>query len=573
MAVHRKAQEDVLARSRGAIPVLEVPRYEEYCLARSRPGQYFLCGWVGATCNQYSPSSAAAGNDGFTLVNLANDVAASGTQITAGGLSAEAPAAEKPTAGLGTVTLGRRLEMLTRTDADPSSAATGGSPVLIDSYELHAPAEAAPPLCIRGSGWFQSYLIFGGPGAGKTYLYTRLLAQVLSAPAATPPGALILDPKGVLQSRVRQLARDIGRSDDLTVIDGRNSDTGSAVNLLGCSALRPRDLGRVVSEVVLAEAGALADGWQVFVSDLLESATVLIHAEQGLVTPAMLAGDLLQRDAAGDRLIVARARRLFGDPRPEVQEAVQRLTSYFGEHTEERVRQFVRQVIEQTIGELKNERWASLSDPAGLNIYDEMVSGRRILLLSIGQASPAFQRCLCSLVKALFQQTVLATEIPEGNDEQFRVLACDEYAQVATEGTSGLVSDSAFFSLSREYHCLSLLALQSAATGRSRFPGHLRDRWDAILGNIGAKIFMRLNDVETAQLASEHVGDRQILVPLDAISSGSTERGVTHNLATAQRRAVPHWVLTQVLRTGQALAIGTLDGGRTVGWNFFEVDS
>jgi hypothetical protein len=43
---------------------------------------------------------------------------------------------------------------------------------------------------------------------------------------------------------------------------------------------------------------------------------------------------------------------------------------------------------------------------------------------------------------------------------------------------------------------MSLLALQSVATGRSRFPASMHDRWDGILGNVMVKMFMRVNDVE-----------------------------------------------------------------------------
>ena len=347
----------------------------------------------------------------------------------------------------------------------------------------------------------------------------------------------------------------------------------SPLNLLGFSGLHPRDLGRLVAEVVLSEAGDLPEGWQIHVGDLIESAMVIIHAQEGVVTLRTLVSDLLTRDTEGRIPLVRRLNDLPSNPNQDVVEATRRLQDFYGEHTTPEQRRFVRQIIQRSLSELKEDRWSSLSDSqSGVAIYDEIVDSGKVLLLSVGQGSPAFQRSLCTLVKAVFQQAVLtrgAEVVRLGGEPKFTLLACDEYAQVATESISGLVSDSRFMSLSREYRCMSLLALQSVATGRSRFGGHLRDRWDAILGNTGAKIFMRLNDVETAELASNLVGRRESEVPMTSQSSGLTESTLTKSATLTERLVVPTWMLTQRLTQGQGLVVGTLDGGRNVGADYF----
>lgn len=576
-AVDRMRQEETQARSRGLLPVVETPRYQEYCAKLSKPGAHHLCRWVDEACASYTASNEVPAPERIDTSRRPESPAQGHRGAENADVGHGTPDTQSDPTDVPVVRLGSPLVLVPRTDAETSSARQAVGAAYVDSYDLQPAAKGSLPVCISGTGWYQSYLLFGGPGAGKTYLYMNMLSQMLAPPGVPPPGALILDPKGALQKKITGLAVACGREDDLVILSRDGAQTSgyrtAAVNLFGCTALAPRDLGRVVAEVVLAEAGELAGGWQVFVSDLLESATVIIHHDNAKrVTPYDLARDLLTTTAEGEPPIAARVRRMLSNPHPDVQDAVQRLQSYYGRHTEQKTRQFVRQVIEQTIGELKSERWKFLSDPEGGNVYEDIVTSGRVMLVSIGQASPAFQRSLCSLVKALFQRTVLAREAPDDSEKRFSILACDEYAQVATEGTSGLVSDSAFFSLSREYHCFSLLALQSAATGRSRFPGHLRDRWDAILGNISAKVFMRLNDVETAQMASEHLGERQVMLPIDSTTSGASQYGVTHTLATTQRRAVPHWVLTQKLTTGQGLVIGTLDGGRSVSHQFFLAD-
>ena len=93
--------------------------------------------------------------------------------------------------------------------------------------------------------------------------------------------------------------------------------------------------------------------------------------------------------------------------------------------------------------------------------------------MSIGNGSAAFQRSLCTLMKAGYQQTVLATLARHGSrrpGDRFSVLACDEYAQVATEGNSGLVSDSSF----EELHAFAQ-AVQDDLSG-SPYPPYLPTR-------------------------------------------------------------------------------------------------
>jgi TraM recognition site of TraD and TraG len=551
----KNEQERDLAQGFGSVIVDAEPRFQPWCRARSTQGDFFLCAWLDGPCDQH--------------VSLAPIAEGERNGVTA----PTSPIFERNALPVERLELGARLALERRRVVEVRKD-RGDRPIIHYSYEL-APEPNGPIVSIDGKGLFQSYLIFGGPGAGKTHLFKRLLSQALSICAPQRVGGLILDPKGLLVDTVRELVENIGRTQDLSVVDGWNLDRGPNVNLLGYSALEPRDLGRLVADVALSEAGDLPDGWQVHVNDLIESAVVLIHAQQGMVTPAVLARDLLTRNDQGVAPIAERADRLFDDTREDVVDAVRRIQDYYT-NTEPGQRRFVRQIIQRSLGEMKDSKWAGISDSSAIaNIYEETIRDGKILLLSVGQGSPAFQRSLCTLVKALFQQAVLA----HGSETLRRtpdrkpnptLLACDEYAQVATESASGLVSDSRFFSLSREYRCMSLLALQSVATGKSRFPGYLRDRWEAILGNVGAKIFMRLNDVETAELASDLVGQREAEVPLNSQSSG-TSKTMTHSSTLTERVILPPWLLTQTLVTGQGVAIGTLDGGSSVGTQFFAV--
>ena len=117
-----------------------------------------------------------------------------------------------------------------------------------------------------------------------------------------------------------------------------------------------------------------------------------------------------------------------------------------------------------------------------------------------------------------------------------------------------------FFSLSREAGCLSLLALQSVATGRSRFSAAMRDRWDGVLGNVTVKFFMRLNDVETAELGSSLAGSQHSFV--EVLSQQQSAQGLTasNSVSMVEHPRVPPWYLTNRMPQGHAFVHGTLDG-------------
>ncbi len=219
----------------------------------------------------------------------------------------------------------------------------------------------------------------------------------------------------------------------------------------------------------------------------------------------------------------------------------------------------MRQIIERSLGELMSKEWQYLSRTK-TPVYSGIIREGQVVSIAVGQSSPAFQRSLSTLTKAIFQQAVLADLAQRPGDTPFFILACDEYAQAITEGETGLVSDSRFFSLSREAGCLSLLALQSVATGRSRFPAAMKDRWDGILGNVTVKFFMRLNDVETAELGSSLAGKQHSAIPVSSTGLAASGSSLNEGVTMLEHPRVPAWFLTNEMEQGFALVHGTLDG-------------
>lgn len=562
-------REDVLAEeteraavTRRTSPRLSVPpRDHDWCAARTRGDVYYFCAWLDDdSCRDFSPAS------GTTADTPASGRAAGPVLPT----DPPPPAADATPVGVATATRVEWTASIGTALADPMRLENHP-----DGFEVEYALDRSTgtDLTLNGNALFQTCLLFGGPGAGKTHLFLRLLRQVLAHEAR--PGCLLLDPKGVLEAWLDRTLREIGREPALVI--SPRATVKPRCNIVDLP-LRPAQVGKLMAEVVAAEAGGIDPGWTILISDLLESgAEVLAHGAGGSLTAARLVSGVLTKKRRTDANPAKRpwdypvraqaeyllqchewGDRLDGD----LLRACLRIVEYY-EATKDEQRRFVRQAIEASFAELLREDWAWLStDVQGPRLYEAVHNEGRVVLVSIGQGSAAFQRSLCTLMKAGYQQTVLAglaAHRDEDTASGHSVLACDEYAQVATEGRSGLVSDSSFFSLSREAGCTALLALQSLATGRSRFEQAMRDRWEGILGNVGLRVFMRLNDMETAKLASEFAGRTKRIITLSSrsLATQGATLGESHQMLDVE--VAPPTLFTNRLARGMAFVHGTVD--------------
>ena len=556
----RQEQLAYASEGRGVAALERRPIQHEWCWAQSktREGLFYFCDWLKGDDPKNCKFFEAM--DGASATGYPPAAAATVSPPAPARADAAAEAAAKPAKWNLPLGAAYRLKPTSISDG-----ALGPGSFYID-YKVED-LDVRP--AIAGEGLAQTYLIFGGPGAGKTYYFKYLLSSLLAHPRR--PGCLLLDPKGALTTWLEGVLKELGRSNDLFLITAGTSE--SAFNVLGRD-LPPKELGRLLSEVVLAGAAGIDEGWAVLVGDLLEAASVVIAAEdREQLTAEFLLKDILYRapfkHADGRREmqypIVYRAQRVAMAKKADLDAriACDRIGEYFSNALEPRQRRFVRQIIERTLAELILPEWRYLSSTGGNDsVYTDIIERGRVVSVAVGQSSPAFQRSMSTLIKSLFQQAVLAhlSKRPAGAHAPFFVLACDEYAQAITEGQTGLVSDSRFFSLSREAGCMSLLALQSVATGRSRFSADMHDRWEGILGNVTVKMFMKVNDVETAQMASDLAGTQHSFVQVASQQQSAQGLSLTDSLTMLEHPRVPPWYLTNRLPRGHAMVHGTLDG-------------
>jgi len=513
----------------------------------------------------------------------------------------------------GTIELGARLELIQAPRVEPTDrfASSGaGSPqnhdtrntreseAIGDALEFRFAEKSTGTLRISDAGLTTSFGIFGAPGSGKTVLLLHLLEQVLGHQRADPErryGALILDPKASLIDDVREMAARAGRADDVIVINTdlllRAPERALDLNVID-TRLDPYELGAIL---VLAGRSAGIDAsdpfWFQEWTNLFASALSVLRADaylrSGIAAPrATTLRELIDSlfDSEGNvRRILALARsvqlRAKGlpsavDPRrsgvpcaPDIRLDVQMLERFYAADYVGTIEAF----ITKAYGMFRRSRLHcySAAAPKGGRLYDDILERGKIVLVSISPGEPALAKTLCTLVKCLFQRTVLSRAQGFTNTVRPVVLACDEYSEIASEVVGQSLGDGQFLALAREYGCMALLATQSVNVLEA---SSLKETWRSVFSNFAAKIYMRLVDNETAEEATKLAGESDWRVYERSKSSGGSGASSSTQRSLKDRKNLPSSILTQVLRRGEAVVIGSLDGGVTTpGTHFLRV--
>lgn len=454
-------------------------------------------------------------------------------------------------------------------------------------------------LRISGSGLTTSFGIFGAPGCGKTVLLLHLLEQVLAHSPDDPSrryGALILDPKAALIDQVTEAVDRAGRRDDLFVINTErlNQKDAKPINVID-SCLDPYELGAIL---VLAGRSAGIDAsdpfWFQEWSNLFASSLSILRTHAALNPTA--SGP---RPVSLRRLLDA----IFDEEDPDadagyprervIQRLARDLSGRIGELRSPQQRdllvdlrqleRFYRQDYVGTIeafatkafGMFRRSRLQCYSDDTARlgapPFYEDIIENGRIVLVSISPSEPVLAKTLCTLVKCLFQRTVLARRdlLASGvitNNTRPLVIACDEYSEIASEVPGQSMGDGQFLALAREYGCMALLATQSVNVLQA---SSLKETWKSVFSNFAAKIYMRLVDNETAEEATKLAGESDWKVLSRGTSLGKDGTSSSSNRELRERKNLPSTVLTQVLKTGQAVVIGSLDGGASLPGTYY----
>jgi len=453
--------------------------------------------------------------------------------------------------------------------------------------------DTSEELYVTDDGLTTSYGIFGSPRSGKTYLLIYLLRQLFSLSADRSDrrfGGLILDPKAELIDEVRAAMTAAKRIDDLVVL---NTDElmrlDNSVNIID-AGLDPAELGRVlVLAAQSAGIGASEPFWFGAWSNLFSAAMqVLDWIGEEVTTLRSLLDSVLRIEGHDEngrperriqrlaRQASQRSERLSEERGTDLQLAVEQIEGFYRQDGDNIAT--VETLIAQAYSGFRQSRWSRYSQrelkiPGGTRsrFYDEIINDGKVVLVSVSSQDPGMAKVLCTLVKILFQQTVLSRSARVRartltNFVRPVLLACDEYSQVASEVPGQPMGDGHFFSLARQNGCMGLIATQSVNVLQA---SSLKENWRSVFSNFGAKIFMRLSDNETADEASKLAGEADWYVT--SLGASQQKDGMTSSRQRElrERKSLPTSVLTQVLVTGQGVFVGSVDGGHSQPGTFF----
>lgn len=447
---------------------------------------------------------------------------------------------------------------------------------------------------IKKAGLTTSYGIFGAPRAGKTHLLMYLLRQLMALNATDPEqkfGALILDPKAALIEDVRAAAAQAGRESDLVVL---NSDElarrGEAVNVIDCT-LDPLELGRMlVLAAQSAGTGASEPFWFGAWTNLFGAAVYLLQwlDTDVLTLQRLLDATLLVETYDKDGRPQREIQRLAADARERLNElpqdrqrdarqAISQVEGFYRQEPDNIAT--VESLITQAYGGFQQSRWSRYSQAAPkirgehrTPFYDQIVDDGKIVLVSVSPSDPGMAKVLCTLVKCLFQMTVVGrlARVRAGTLKNFKrplVLAVDEYSEVASEVPGQPMGDGYFFSVCRQNGCMGLIATQSVNVLQA---SSLKENWKSVFSTFGAKIFMRLADKETIEEAAALVGETDWYLTSTGTSRQKDGSGSSTQKELRERKLTAS-VFTDVMGRREGMIVGSLDGGKTQDVRFVRV--
>jgi hypothetical protein len=469
----------------------------------------------------------------------------------------------------------------------PQLSRPGELPMQRLGYSLE---ENTENIYIDDDGLCLSYGIFGAPGSGKTNLVLHLLRQILSLNNNNQDlkyGALILDPKAALIDDVRSMMDIAGRKNDLVVINTDELNQQGSINVIDVS-LDPYELGKQLVQAAQSAGTATSDPyWILAWGNVFGAALYLLSLDNYTVTLKKLMDSILiQKQDLTDSVrgiqIIARQMKnnlqnLSEGERNDVSLAVNQIENFFSQKNDNI--STIEQLISDAYGPFQRSKYSCFSlniskerAKTSSSFYDKIVDDGKIVLVSLSPSEPILAKTLCTLVKCLFQRSVLSRleRVRTGRLHNFKrplIIACDEYSQIASE-VAGKMGDGDFFSQSRQNGCMGILATQSVNVLQA---SSLKEHWKSVFSNFGAKIFMRLEDNETCEEATKLAGESDWYVTSQGTSRSKDGLSTSSQKELRERKTLPTEVLTTVLQKGDAVVLGSLDGSKTSSLHFMHV--
>jgi type IV secretory pathway TraG/TraD family ATPase VirD4 len=276
-----------------------------------------------------------------------------------------------------------------------------------------------------------------------------------------------------------------------------------------------------------------------------------------------------------EQLINKAAQRLPSDDaalegKPELQDArtvlenLRRYASQASGRSDAKERAVVEQFVEQAFSIFRlaeNECYSKNAAAGARSLYDQIIEDGKVLLVSPGPQKLTLSRILPSLMKLIFQRTVLS-RFDRWRSGALRnkvrpvLFMADEYHTVATQLEGVPFGDSEFFSQARQFGALCFVATQSVEQLQR---SGLGDAWKAVFATLAAVVFMRGQDPATRQYLEDLAGPREFRLRRRDHSRNEGKDGLSWSVELVEGPAIPKGLL-EVFTRGDAVVVGTTEG-------------
>lgn len=352
-------------------------------------------------------------------------------------------------------------------------------------------------------------IVTGTTGTGKTYgalySYTRQALYFRPQDPERKPGMLILDVKGNYCNKVLDFIDEVGRRDDVIIIELGGQ---YKYNPLHKPHIRAQVLANRLRVILETFSTGTGDSyWLDKAESMITEAIKLARlSEYGYVSFTLI-DNIIRKKQYKQMIETLRQKKENGMLTPDEVAMFSTITDYFNLEYEG-YDQKIRSIIESEVTRMTA---AFITDPSimetfcppreELNFFgfDELVDKGKIVILRMN--SEEFQnlaKIMSTYLKLDFQSSVMTRLTrPGANRKRPLVFINDEYHFMASR------TDGKFFSVCREADCVNIVATQSF-TSLIQSIGD-KTSVQAILQNLVNKIWLRSDDdftIESAQKAT-----------------------------------------------------------------------
>lgn len=361
-------------------------------------------------------------------------------------------------------------------------------------------------------------------------------------------GMLILDVKGNFFKQVLKYANNFNRTSDIIEI---SLNSNVRYNPLDKAKLNPSVLANRLKTILeLFSPNNSESYWLDKVQDILTESIKLCRLyNDGYVTFIEIHNLISSDDYYRTKIDNLRTLFLSGKMSCEdIYNLYSSLSFFENEFTnlDERTKSILKSEITRITGLFVSDFKISRTfcpEKCDINFrnFDEIINNGKIVVLNMNIAEyKNLSKIIAAYLKLDFQSQVLSQLSKNKNNLNPTVFMCDEYHEYVT------ISDSDFFSQSRESKCINIVSTQSYSSILNTIQNEAAVK--VIVQNLVNKLWLRTDDIYTIESAQKQIGREDKTKISKNISENSSETNYNYftNSLASRKSNLSETISTQV---------------------------